>query len=167
MGEDMTILWESIEPPSRGDRLESVAGGAGALVSMSQFLGRSGWVMAVAIAALVAVPEGVRAQRPPQPPSPIVASEPTIDELFRQGNAAQAAGRFAEAERIFRAVLRREPRNAAAYNNLGIALSNQGKLEEAIAAYAQAIVLKPDLSDAQSNLRAAQEALATRRNRAR
>jgi len=110
---------------------------------MSQFLGRSGWVMAVAIAALVAVPESVRAQRPLQPPSPIIASEPTIDELFRQGNAAQAAGRFAEAERIFRAVLRREPRNAAAYNNLGNALYNQGKLEEAIAQYRQAIALDP------------------------
>ena len=137
---------------ARGDRLESVAGGTGALVSMSRFLGRSGWVLAVAIAALVAVPEGVRAQRTPQPPSPIIASELTIDELFRQGDAAREAGRFTEAEKIFRTILLRDPNNTVAYRKLGNALYDQGKFEEAIAQFRQAIALDPKDVKAYHNL---------------
>jgi len=119
---------------------------------MIRFLGRSDWVIAVVIAAVVSVPDGARAQYPLQMPVPTIASEPTIDELFRQGNAAQTAGRFAEAEQFFRAVLRRDPRNAFAYNNLGNALGQQGKLDEAIAQLRQAIVLDPKFAFAYNNL---------------
>ncbi len=42
--------------------------------------------------------------------------------------------------------------DAVAHINLGIALGNQGKLEEAIAAYREAIRLKPDYADAHNNL---------------
>ena len=41
---------------------------------------------------------------------------------------------------------------AAYFCNLGIALNNQGKLDEAVAAYRQAIRIKPDLAEAHSNL---------------
>ena len=41
---------------------------------------------------------------------------------------------------------------AAAYSNLGNALKDQGKLEEAIAAYRKAVSIKPDLAEAHSNL---------------
>jgi protein O-GlcNAc transferase len=111
---------------------------------MGRFVGRSGWVMAAAIAALLSLADGAGAQRPPRPSLPPNSTDQvSIDELFRQGNAAQAAGRFAEAEQIFRAVLRRDSRDAAAYYNLGNALRDQGKLEEAIAQYRQAIALDP------------------------
>jgi protein O-GlcNAc transferase len=70
-------------------------------------------------------------------PAGVVAQ--SIDELFQQGNTAQEAGHFSEAERFWNQVLRQEPNNAGAYNNLGNALRGQGKLEEAIAAYRQAI----------------------------
>ena len=80
--------------------------------------------------SLVAIPQVVVAQ--------------SVDQLFQQGNAAQSAGNFSEAERIFRLVIQREPKNAAAYNNLGIALRQQGKLEEAIASYNRAIELEPN-----------------------
>jgi tetratricopeptide (TPR) repeat protein len=67
----------------------------------------------------------------------------SVDELFRQGNEAQASGRFSDAEGIWRRVLQSDSDNAVAYNNLGNALRRQGKLEEAIAAFRQAIQLDP------------------------
>jgi protein O-GlcNAc transferase len=44
------------------------------------------------------------------------------------------------------------PGHADAYSNLGVALKNQGKLDEAIAAYCKAICIKPDHVEAHSNL---------------
>jgi len=79
------------------------------------------------------------------PPALVVQAQ-TIDDLFRAGNAAQAAGDYAEAERIFREVIRQQPESGAAYNNLGIALYDQGRLDEAIAAYETAINIEPRAS---------------------
>jgi len=70
---------------------------------------------------LLATPQGTVAQ--------------SVDEFFQQGIAAQSAGRFSEAESIWRRLLQSDPKNPfayIAYNNLGNALSAQGKLEEAI-----------------------------------
>ena len=39
-----------------------------------------------------------------------------------------------------------------AYNNMGIALQDQGKLEEAIEAYNKALAIKPDYADAYNNM---------------
>ena len=41
---------------------------------------------------------------------------------------------------------------AAYFCNLGIALNNQGKLDEAVAAYRHAIRIKPDFAEVHSNL---------------
>jgi len=65
----------------------------------------------------------------------------SVEELFRQGNAAQAAGNYSQAETIFRQVIRINPQDALAYYNLGTALYDQGKLEEAITYYQKAIQL--------------------------
>ena len=72
---------------------------------------------------------------------PQLAVAQTIEELFQQGNAAQSAGNYTQAESIWRRVIQLYPNNSVAYNNLGLALGNQGKLEEAITAYRQAIQL--------------------------
>ena len=56
----------------------------------------------------------------------------------RCSKPAVAAGREA---------IRLKPDDAAAHSNLGIALTSQGKLDEAIAAYREAIRLKPDYAD--------------------
>ena len=45
-----------------------------------------------------------------------------------------------------------DPNNAYAHNNLGAALSDQGKLEEAIASYRQALQIDPNLAYAHNNL---------------
>lgn len=71
----------------------------------------------------------------------MIAQATSIDDLFRQGNAAQDAGNYAAAEAIWRQVLRLDANNAGAYNNLGNALSAQGNLEEALASGAIASAL--------------------------
>ena len=76
----------------------------------------------------------------------------TIDQLFEQGNAAQASGQYLEAERIFRQVISQSPQDAKAYYNLGNALYAQNKLDEAINAYNQAIALNPQDAKAYNNL---------------
>lgn len=67
----------------------------------------------------------------------------TVELLFEQGNTAQEAGNYTEAERLFRQAIQIEPNNFEAYKKLGNALYNQGKIEEAIASYQKALSL-PD-----------------------
>jgi superkiller protein 3 len=84
---------------------------------------------------------------------PQLAVAQTIEELFQQGNAAQKAENYSQAEAIYRRIIQLEPNNAKAYNHLGIALYYiQGKLEEALAAYRQAIQLDPKDAKAYYNL---------------
>ena len=83
---------------------------------------------------------------------PRLAVAQTIEELFQQGNAAQSAGNYTQAESIWRRVIQLYPNNSVAYNNLGDALRQQGKLEEAIAAYRKAIELDPKYAAAYNNL---------------
>ncbi|NJK39609.1 MAG: tetratricopeptide repeat protein [Oscillatoriales cyanobacterium RM2_1_1] len=51
------------------------------------------------------------------------------------------AGDFAQAELILREIIQLDPQSALAYNNLGIALYEQGKLDEAIASFKTALTL--------------------------
>ncbi|MGI0496854.1 tetratricopeptide repeat protein, partial [Limnospira platensis] len=76
----------------------------------------------------------------------------TVDEWFERGNAARAAGRYREAEQIWREFLEIEPNNAIAHYNLGNALADQGKLPEAIEAYRRALALDPNYAAAHDNL---------------
>ena len=59
-------------------------------------------------------------------------------------------GRFEEAVDAYRAI-ERKPTLADAHNNLGNALLEQGRLDEAIAAYDRAIQLVPDYAEAHNN----------------
>jgi protein O-GlcNAc transferase len=49
-------------------------------------------------------------------------------------------------------VLELKPDYAEAHNNLGNALNDQGKLDEAVACYRRALELKPDYAEAHNNL---------------
>ena len=88
----------------------------------------------------------------------IVQAQSTAD-LFRQGNAAKAAGDYIGAEAIWRQVLLREPDNADAHYNLGLALASQGDYKAAIASYQRALELDPNLVTTQNNLAEAQRML--------
>ena len=61
-------------------------------------------------------------------------------------------GEHAKGMEIFKEAIGIDPDNNAAYNNLGLALAAQGKVEEAIAAHREAIRLKPDLAESHYNL---------------
>ncbi|MGK7932889.1 MAG: tetratricopeptide repeat protein [Microcystaceae cyanobacterium] len=84
--------------------------------------------------------------------TPQIGLTQTVNQLFQQGNTAQAAGNYTKAELIFRRVIEIEPNAADAYNNLGIALYYQGKLEEATISFRIAIQLNPNSATAYYNL---------------
>ena len=52
-----------------------------------------------------------------------------------QGNAFKVRGDFGAAQDCYRKSLALDPRNAGAHNNLGVALQEQGRIDEAIACY--------------------------------
>ena len=83
---------------------------------------------------------------------PQVAVAQSLDQLSQQSNAAQQAGKYSQAESIWRKLIQLDPNNAKAYNGLGIALGNQKKLDEAIAAFRKAIQLDPNSAKAYYNL---------------
>ena len=82
----------------------------------------------------------------------VVDSE-TINAIFGKALDEYQAGRFAEAEALFRSILR--PDFAEAQLSLGNALLSQGKAGEAIACYLQALRVRPGFELAASNLRIA------------
>jgi 2-polyprenyl-3-methyl-5-hydroxy-6-metoxy-1,4-benzoquinol methylase/Flp pilus assembly protein TadD len=61
-------------------------------------------------------------------------------------------GQFLEAELGTRHLIQRFPHDAMLYNMLGAALGEQGKTEQAVASYVQAINLKQDYGEAHTNL---------------
>ena len=92
-------------------------------------------------------------QTPTQKSSPTTtSSQASVEQLFKQGNAAQEAGKYSQAEAIWRKVLKVKPKDAVAYRKLGIALRKQGKVEQAIAKYEKAIQLNPKYADAYNSL---------------
>jgi predicted O-linked N-acetylglucosamine transferase (SPINDLY family) len=63
--------------------------------------------------------------------------------LFEQGLAAHAAGRLAEAEKLYRQLLRADPANFAALHRLGFLKAQQRQFDEAISLLHKAMRLKP------------------------
>jgi len=68
-----------------------------------------------------------------------------IKILIREGN-------FNEVVNKYRKIIEIEPNNCKAYNNLGNALKELGKLEEATTSYQQAIKIEPNYTKAYFNL---------------
>jgi tetratricopeptide (TPR) repeat protein len=56
------------------------------------------------------------------------------------------------AMQAFEQAIRREPRSAVAYNDLGVVHERRGEMDEAIKAYKKALALDPNLGDARQNL---------------
>jgi len=73
-------------------------------------------------------------------------------ELWRRlGEACQALGERREAEAAYRESLRRAP-HAGTSNNLGVVLLEPGRLEDAAAAFRDALLLQQDFAEAHNNL---------------
>ncbi len=77
---------------------------------------------------------------------------PDIHNLMADAVWHHQAGRFADAERIYRQVLAVMPDNGAALNNLGDALCALGRPDEAEACFRHALVLAPGDAEAHNNL---------------
>ena len=75
---------------------------------------------------------------------PQLAVAQTIEELFQQGNVAQKAKNYSQAEEIYRRIIKIEPNNAKAYYKLCYVLDDQNKLDDAVAACRKSIALNSD-----------------------
>lgn len=74
---------------------------------------------------------------------------------FAEAQALHEAGRLAEAERLYLAILAADSRHAGARLNLGILRLQQGRHEEAVALTRKVVEEAPDCAEAHSNLGAA------------
>src|SRR6266478_5575229 len=74
--------------------------------------------------------------------------EATLQEAVQH----HQAGRLAEAEKLYRRILRERPSHPAANNALGIALKDQGKVDEAATLFQRVANVAPDNAAAHSNL---------------
>jgi superkiller protein 3 len=76
------------------------------------------------------------------------ASDETVQQAMRQGGVAMAARDFSTAAAAYTRATQARPGFAEAYFNLGLALMQQGKLDEARTALSRSLQLKPGLRGA-------------------
>jgi len=72
----------------------------------------------------------------------------TPQQLIDQALAHHRQGNLAEAERLYRAALKGDGRNAMLLYLLGVALAQQGKNSEALASLGQSLAINPQMPDA-------------------
>jgi tetratricopeptide (TPR) repeat protein/V8-like Glu-specific endopeptidase len=77
------------------------------------------------------------------PPGIVFAQDNSVEQLFQQGNAAGMAGNHVRAEEIFRKILQIDPNHVGVRQNLGHALMNQEKFDQAVISFQYAIKLNP------------------------
>ncbi len=70
-----------------------------------------------------------------------------VDALLAQAAAQYRGGRLAEAERLYRQALAASPNLAGAHAGLALMLYLQGRPQDAIAAFREAVRIEPDNSD--------------------
>lgn len=73
-------------------------------------------------------------------------------EFLEEGERYLQAGDHAAAERSFRRAVDAAPTSAVARSKLGVALAQQGRVDEAIAQFSHAVALHPTYAPAHSNL---------------
>ncbi len=76
----------------------------------------------------------------------------TLEQLWQQGETAQAQKKYPEAERIWRQIIQLEPNSAVAFSNLCAALFRQNKLDEALIFCQKALALDPKLPETYKNI---------------
>ncbi len=92
-------------------------------------------------------------------PRPMGVAAPSIDALMAQAQALQQAGHIAQAEPVYREVLRRAPRHFDALHSLGMLAFQAGHPQASADLIAQALAVNPDDADAHGNLGFALQAL--------
>ncbi len=84
--------------------------------------------------------------------TPLAPQPAALEAALQQASVHHRAGRFSEAERLYRSILQARPDHPGVSNNLGLVLKDQGKLVEAAATFQRVLVVKPDDAMAQCNL---------------
>ena len=74
------------------------------------------------------------------------------NDLASQATELMRAGKFHDAELLWRQLEQQYPRNATIHGNLGVVLAQQGKLEPAAAEYHKSLAIRPDQPDVSYNL---------------
>ena len=67
----------------------------------------------------------------------------TLDKLIKQGESLCYQKGYDDARRIFESVLKQEPMNARAHNNLGVVYYHLNRKEKSLAHYKRAMELMP------------------------
>jgi tetratricopeptide (TPR) repeat protein len=70
-----------------------------------------------------------------------------VREKFERGLVLLRGGNYGQSEEMFREVLSVQPKNAQAYNFLGVILGIQNRFDEAIHHFKESLNIKPDLVD--------------------
>ncbi len=71
--------------------------------------------------------------------------ELTIDQALQQGIAAHKEGKFQEAERLYRAILKTQPTHPVANHNLGVLAVSLNKSEAALPLFKAALEVNPNM----------------------
>ncbi len=85
-------------------------------------------------------------------PAQTMLPAPDAGDLYRTALEAQKKGQPAEAERMYRAVLERQPAHSGALNNLGVLYMNQDRRADAVRLFNAAAALKDGNADPYYNL---------------
>lgn len=90
----------------------------------------------------------------PQPKNFATSTPLSSQAMFLKEEGVQKikAGEYEEARKKFESLVLLEPRNAEAYNNLGLSLKKLGRNEEAFEQYRKALALEPNCSECLNNL---------------
>ena len=100
------------------------------------------------------------AKKPAPPTRPFsFGAIPTLAQLMAQAQSLHQAGRLAQAEPVYREVLRRSPRHADALHGLGMLAFQAGHVQAAAELIAQAVEADPQDASAHGNLGYALHAL--------
>jgi tetratricopeptide (TPR) repeat protein len=73
-------------------------------------------------------------------------------KFFADALRYQQQGQLARAIEAYEKSIREDPRNAATFNNLGVALNESGEIDQAIGAFEKALALDPKYEKALNNL---------------